>query len=82
MVNGSKEFIKRCQNGDEQACWSASAADINITFFTGLTNPYNFVDQSYSFDKDDYETYLMLPKIRQFKLSEGSIATIAMTYTE
>ena len=58
--------------------------DLNgqILGFTGLTNPYNIVVQSYTFSVDDYITYLRLPNIRLFKLTKGSIPPTAMTNNE
>ena len=70
FANENKEFIQKCQNGDEQACGKAVDMSGQILDFTGLPNPYNFVVQSYSFSLDDYITYLRLPNIRLFKLTK------------
>ena len=72
FANYIKEYIKRCQKGDEQAC----GTDINIPpDYTGLPNLFNFVDQSYSFGEDDYQKYLEIPNIRLFQLAKGSNPT-------
>ena len=84
FANENKEFIQKCQKGDKQAC--GKAVDIAeairriLLDFTGLTNPYNFVVQSYSVD--DSVTYLSLSNVRLFKLTKGSIPPIAMTNNE